>query len=128
MSTHTNDRYRIRLEMRKAVEGFMAHLPVASLLDTSIPSGLKKVEVFLDSYVRSCIDPTSSAGWTPSTFVSSRTDRAKQNTARPEDFMDEEDLAELAESRKLVDTHEEMDFGGTESELRKRAGVDPENE
>ena len=42
--------------------------------------------------------------------------------------MDEEDLAELAESRKLVDTHEEMDFGGTESELRKRAGVDPENE
>lgn len=37
--------------------------------------------------------------------------------------MDDEDLAELAESRKLVDTHDEMDFGGTEAELRKRAGA-----
>ena len=67
-------------------------------------------------------------GWTPSTFVSSRNDRAKKKVARPEDFMDEEDLAELRESRKLVDEHEEMDFGGSQSELRKRAGVDAEDE
>lgn len=49
----------------------------------------------------------SKEGWTPSTFVSSRSRRdaeaggAKQAQARPEDFMDEEDLAELEESRKL---------------------------
>lgn len=68
------------------------------------------------------------AGWTPSTFASSRGDRAKKKQARPEDFMDEEDLAELQESRQLVDENEEMDFGGTEAELRQRAGVDTEDE
>ena len=34
--------------------------------------------------------------------------------------MDEEDLAELRESRKLVDEHEEMDFGGTAAEKRRQ--------
>ncbi|GLB41621.1 putative protein of unknown function (DUF1604) [Lyophyllum shimeji] len=61
----------------------------------------------------------SKEGWTPSTFVSSRTERAKQKVARPEDFMDEEDLQELRDSRKLVDTTDEMDFAGT-----SKAGVD----
>ena len=43
--------------------------------------------------------------------------------------MDEEDLAELRESRKLVDENEEMDFGGTATELRKRdAGLVEEDE
>ncbi|KAI0954695.1 hypothetical protein AcW1_006501 [Taiwanofungus camphoratus] len=70
----------------------------------------------------------SKEGWAPSTFVSSRSERAKQKAARPEDFMDEEDLAELQESRKLVDEHEEMDFGGTEAELRRRAGAGDEPE
>jgi G patch domain-containing protein 1 len=66
-------------------------------------------------------------GWTPSTFVSSRSDRAKQKKARPEDFMDEEDLAELAENRKLVDTTEEMDLtGGTSAERGRQ--VDDESE
>ncbi|TBU44672.1 hypothetical protein BD309DRAFT_919406 [Dichomitus squalens] len=64
----------------------------------------------------------SKEGWTPSTFVSSRNERAKKKAARPEDFMDEEDLAELRESRKLVDEHEEMDFGGTAAEKRTKAG------
>ncbi|EMD39102.1 hypothetical protein CERSUDRAFT_104368 [Gelatoporia subvermispora B] len=68
----------------------------------------------------------SKEGWTPSTFVSSRSDRAKQRAVRPEDFMDEEDLTELRENRKLVDEHEEMDFGGTEAELRRRAGTGAE--
>ncbi|TFK92456.1 hypothetical protein K466DRAFT_480570 [Polyporus arcularius HHB13444] len=63
----------------------------------------------------------SKEGWTPATFVSSRSERAKKKAARPEDFMDEEDLAELRESRKLVDEHEEMDFGGTAAEKRKQA-------
>jgi hypothetical protein len=35
--------------------------------------------------------------------------------------MDEEDLAEIAENRKLVDTTQELDLGGAPA-------VDPENE
>ncbi|KAH9851887.1 hypothetical protein C2E23DRAFT_757614 [Lenzites betulinus] len=60
----------------------------------------------------------SKEGWAPSTFVSSRNDRAKKKAARPEDFMDDEDFAELRENQKLVDEHEEMDFGGTAAEKR----------
>ncbi|KIK50063.1 hypothetical protein GYMLUDRAFT_51406 [Collybiopsis luxurians FD-317 M1] len=54
----------------------------------------------------------SKEGWTPQSFVSSRSDRAKQKQARPEDFMDEEDMQELADSRKIVDTTDEMDLAG----------------
>lgn len=46
----------------------------------------------------------SKEGWAPSTFVSSRSSRhmdGKQKEQRPEDFMDEEDLAEQAESQNL---------------------------
>jgi G patch domain-containing protein 1 len=50
----------------------------------------------------------SKDGWTPSTFVSSRKDRAQQSQdgkqkqqMRPEDFMDDEDLAERAEAQQL---------------------------
>ncbi|KAI0690482.1 hypothetical protein BC835DRAFT_1435011 [Cytidiella melzeri] len=66
----------------------------------------------------------SKEGWAPTTFVSSRSDRAKTTKAasRPEDFMDEEDLAEMRESRLLVDENDEMDFGGTEAELLRRRG------
>ena len=42
--------------------------------------------------------------------------------------MDEEDLAELRESRKLVDETEEMDFGGTAAEKRRLAGEADEQE
>ncbi|KAG9081814.1 hypothetical protein FRC06_005378 [Ceratobasidium sp. 370] len=48
----------------------------------------------------------SKEGWTPSTFKSSRTNRASQKASRPEDFMDDEDLAEFRDSQKLVDTTE----------------------
>lgn len=44
--------------------------------------------------------------------MSSRGDRAKQKVVRPEDFMDEEDLQELKDSRNMVDTTEEMDLTG----------------
>lgn len=63
-------------------------------------------------------------GWTPSTFVSSRGERAKQKAARPEDFMDEEDLQELRDSRNLVDTTDEMDF----TSGNKETVDEPENE
>ncbi|KAL5492333.1 hypothetical protein ACEPAI_3780 [Sanghuangporus weigelae] len=52
----------------------------------------------------------SKEGWAPSEFRSSRVERAKKKAARPEDFMDEEDLRELRDSQKLVDTTEEMDL------------------
>ena len=68
----------------------------------------------------------SKEGWTPSTFVSSRGDRTKARAARPEDFMDEEDLAELRESRKLVDETDEMDFGGTAAEKARTAAAGEE--
>ena len=44
--------------------------------------------------------------------------------------MDEEDLAELREGQKLVDTNEEMDLlTGTQAELRQKGGRDePEKE
>ncbi|KAF8628699.1 hypothetical protein AX17_005922 [Amanita inopinata Kibby_2008] len=65
----------------------------------------------------------SKEGWTPSTFVSSRSDRAKKKASRPEDFMDEEDLQEIRDGMKLVDTTEETDLtGGTEAELQRRTG------
>lgn len=66
----------------------------------------------------------SKEGWTPSTFVSSRGDRAKKQAPRPEDFMDDEDLQDLKDSRNLVDTTEEMDFlGGTQKELQGKDDV-----
>ena len=47
----------------------------------------------------------SKEGWTPKTFVSSRSnrnkDQPKEQAQRPEDFMDDEDLADAAESRQL---------------------------
>ncbi|KAG2141951.1 hypothetical protein DEU56DRAFT_795742 [Suillus clintonianus] len=65
----------------------------------------------------------SKEGWTPSTFVSSRSDRAnnKNRPSRPEDFMDDEDLTGMREDQKLVDEHEQMDLlGGTQDEMSKR--------
>ncbi|KAI0272592.1 hypothetical protein BC834DRAFT_857452 [Gloeopeniophorella convolvens] len=53
----------------------------------------------------------SKEGWTPSTFVSSRSDRAKQKAARPEDFMDEEDIAELRESQIMEGVKEQQQRG-----------------
>ena len=46
----------------------------------------------------------SKEGWTPSAFVSSRTNRRKNaapSPQRPEEFMDDEDLADAEEARKL---------------------------
>lgn len=43
----------------------------------------------------------SKEGWTPKAFVSSRSNRNKDTAQRAEDFMDDEDKAEAAESREL---------------------------
>ncbi|KAI8880634.1 hypothetical protein K501DRAFT_254693 [Backusella circina FSU 941] len=62
----------------------------------------------------------SKEGWEPSSFVSSRESRTERKEARPEDFMDEEDLQELEGARKLVTTEEFDILGGTERELAAR--------
>lgn len=64
----------------------------------------------------------SKEGWTPSTFVSSRSNRAKdQQHGKPreqkaEDFMDDEDLAEQAEAQKLETQHAFAGLGSAEVE------------
>ncbi|TFY83172.1 hypothetical protein EWM64_g843 [Hericium alpestre] len=70
----------------------------------------------------------SAEGWAPKSFVSSRSERAKQKAARPEDYMDEEDLVELRESQVMDKFGKQEGLGGTEAELRKRGAVEEEEE
>lgn len=101
----------------------MARLLVVFRPVISTPSARKKARLLPISLCGFNIN--NETGWTPSTFVSSRGDRSKKQAARPEDFMDEEDLQDIKESRNLVDNTEEMDFmGGTQKELRDKDDVD----
>ncbi|KAF3917949.1 hypothetical protein ABW20_dc0110327 [Dactylellina cionopaga] len=56
-------------------------------------------------------------GWTPSTFTSSRSNRAKVTALKPEDFMDDEDRAdaEAEEERRLQREAEEAAAAGASS-------------
>ncbi|CAJ2505368.1 Uu.00g127620.m01.CDS01 [Anthostomella pinea] len=70
----------------------------------------------------------SKEGWTPSTFVSSRTNRHKQDDAknekqRIEDFMDEEDLVDAAEAEKLQTAQGFAGLGSTEDDGLRRRGL-----
>ncbi|ODH25614.1 hypothetical protein ACO22_05207 [Paracoccidioides brasiliensis] len=70
----------------------------------------------------------SKEGWTPSTFVSSRRNRAKDakqsaQQQRPEDFMDEEDLREAEESRKLQTAGDYAGFGSTATDATRMGGL-----
>ncbi|KAH6647629.1 hypothetical protein BKA67DRAFT_578091 [Truncatella angustata] len=72
----------------------------------------------------------SKEGWAPSTFVSSRTKRWKDGQGkdegkgqRPEDFMDEEDLAEKAESEKLQTASGFAGLGSTDQVQVRRGGL-----
>lgn len=62
----------------------------------------------------------SKEGWAPSTFVSSRANRAKTpqdgKQQRPEDFMDDEDLAEQAEAQTLETQNTFAGLGSTASD------------
>ncbi|UNI18156.1 hypothetical protein JDV02_004443 [Purpureocillium takamizusanense] len=59
----------------------------------------------------------SKEGWTPSTFVSSRSSRNRDGPAskqqRAEDFMDEEDLADVAESQQIETSQAFAGLGST---------------
>ncbi|KAK2812518.1 hypothetical protein FQN49_008364 [Arthroderma sp. PD_2] len=67
----------------------------------------------------------SKEGWTPSTFVSSRTNRAKneKEARRPEDFMDEEDLREAEEARVLQTSSEFDGIGSTATDAMRETGL-----
>ncbi|KAL8739532.1 MAG: hypothetical protein Q9190_007674, partial [Brigantiaea leucoxantha] len=69
----------------------------------------------------------SKEGWTPSTFVSSRTSKKKDAPSikqqRPEDFMDAEDLAEAEEARKLQTNDSFAGLGSTADELTKPGSI-----
>ncbi|KAL7785568.1 hypothetical protein V8C37DRAFT_419914 [Trichoderma ceciliae] len=65
----------------------------------------------------------SKEGWTPATFVSSRTNRRKDepiySQQRAEDYMDEEDLVDAAEAQTLKTTQAFAGLGSsTQEELR----------
>ena len=68
------------------------------------------------------------AGWTPSTFVSSRVDRAKQKVTRPEDYMDEEDLAELRENQIMAGVKQQQQQDAFGATLPEPAHGDSEQE
>ncbi|TLD34416.1 hypothetical protein E2P81_ATG04581 [Venturia nashicola] len=61
----------------------------------------------------------SKDGWTPQTFVSSRTNRAKAQQ-KAEDFMDEEDIADAEEAQKLQTSTGFSGLGSTAEEASKR--------
>lgn len=67
----------------------------------------------------------SKEGWTPSTFVSSRSNRHKDegrsSTQRPEDFMDDEDLADAAEAQALETVQAYSGLGSTERDEKRKA-------
>ncbi|KAJ4296437.1 hypothetical protein N0V90_006482 [Kalmusia sp. IMI 367209] len=56
----------------------------------------------------------SKEGWAPKAFVSSRSNRNKDTAQRAEDFMDEEDKAEAAESRQLETAQSSATIGRVE--------------
>ncbi|KAI7904699.1 uncharacterized protein BX663DRAFT_503219 [Cokeromyces recurvatus] len=70
----------------------------------------------------------SKEGWEPTNYVSSRNARNERKQAKPEDFMDEEDLQDMANARKLVTTEKFDILGGTERELAARRQHQKEEE
>ncbi|KAI9642279.1 hypothetical protein NHQ30_009081 [Ciborinia camelliae] len=71
----------------------------------------------------------SKEGWTPSTFVSSRSNRSKDATKapqqRPEDFMDDEDIADAAEAQRVQTAEGFAGLGSTQDDaIRRGAFVD----
>lgn len=70
----------------------------------------------------------SKEGWTPSAFVSSRQrlvpDKRSENIGqRPEDFMDDEDLADLAETQKIQTTDSFAGLGSSHLPSQRNGGL-----
>ncbi|KAL8923953.1 MAG: hypothetical protein Q9172_002917 [Xanthocarpia lactea] len=65
----------------------------------------------------------SKEGWTPSTFVSSRATKKKDvqpvTQQKPEDFMDDEDIADAEEAKKLQTAESFAGFGTSAEDVRR---------
>uniref|UniRef100_A0A671M264 G-patch domain-containing protein n=1 Tax=Sinocyclocheilus anshuiensis TaxID=1608454 RepID=A0A671M264_9TELE len=62
----------------------------------------------------------SQEGWTPSTFVSSRQQKAEKPNVRPEDFMDEEDFSEHGIAPREIVTTDDF-ASGKKDQLKDKA-------
>ncbi|CZT07862.1 related to growth regulation protein WHI2 [Rhynchosporium agropyri] len=66
----------------------------------------------------------SKEGWTPSTFVSSRTNRKKDEPKaaqrRPEDYMDEEDIADAEDAKRVQTAEGFAGLGSTQDDTNRR--------
>ncbi|XP_069031164.1 G patch domain-containing protein 1 isoform X2 [Embiotoca jacksoni] len=62
-------------------------------------------------------------GWAPSTFVSSRQQKAGRQDARPEDFMDEEDFGEHGIAPREITTSQEFSSGRRDAAAEKKRAV-----
>ncbi|CZT43134.1 related to growth regulation protein WHI2 [Rhynchosporium secalis] len=66
----------------------------------------------------------SKEGWTPSTFVSSRTNRKKDESKaaqrRPEDYMDEEDIADAEDAKRVQTAEGFAGLGSTQDDTNRR--------
>ncbi|XP_018618651.1 G patch domain-containing protein 1 isoform X2 [Scleropages formosus] len=62
----------------------------------------------------------SKEGWTPSTFISSRQQKAAKVNARPEDFMDDEDFSEHGIAPSEITTTEDF-ASGPRDQIRDKA-------
>ncbi|XP_041839846.1 G patch domain-containing protein 1 isoform X2 [Melanotaenia boesemani] len=65
----------------------------------------------------------SKEGWTPSTFVSSRQQKADKHHARPEDFMDEEDFGEHGIAPREITTSQEFSSSRRDEVAEKARAV-----
>uniref|UniRef100_A0A1A8F9D4 G patch domain containing 1 n=2 Tax=Nothobranchius korthausae TaxID=1143690 RepID=A0A1A8F9D4_9TELE len=65
----------------------------------------------------------SKEGWTPSTFVSSRQQKADKHHARPEDFMDEEDFGEHGIAPRQITTSLEFSSSRRDEAAEKAKAV-----
>lgn len=86
-----------RLGMKKVEEGFMGHLLVVILLDTTIQLGLKKVmfpfalELFFLMHFLLICYIWKISGWAPQSFTSSRKNRADVKEQSILNFLDEDE-------------------------------------
>ncbi|XP_017295369.1 G patch domain-containing protein 1 isoform X2 [Kryptolebias marmoratus] len=65
----------------------------------------------------------SKEGWTPSTFVSSRQQKAEKHRARPEDFMDDEDFSEHGIAPREITTSQEFSSSRRDEAAEKARAV-----
>ncbi|KAF8948314.1 hypothetical protein BGZ47_005616 [Haplosporangium gracile] len=65
----------------------------------------------------------SAEGWTPSEFVSSRSNRSNIKSSRPEDFMDEEDKQMLSDATRITATDDFTASGSAQRDLEKKCAT-----